>query len=457
LSILPNVRQTYGFMRFSLFILLGLSVLLSCSKEQDPSPVSLSPAEVGSQLSAKWDRFSLHKNTNFDSALIYMQEIKAISEQYDKRSWVATAYWAMGDLYLKQNNLSIAAYNFLNAATLFKELNKLRKVANAYNSIGDIYAKAKDYNTALTYFQKAKEIYDLEGTSEDKTLIYRNLAVCYREKEDYATAEKMLSIAKKAAQETQNHSIISLIYNIQGIIDFKEADFKSARKNYELVLNYADTLPDNLRLRAGALNNIGETFLEEGNHEMASQYLAEALGVKKNLSDPVFTQSTLNLMGRMLIEEERFEEAISLIEPGLEEVGPIIDGEVEQGLSLVVEALVKASAAPEKDKQKYLLQKFAASSKSLINYNQKLIFLGNKLESVSKQQAVQLAMEVHKRDVEIQEAAQVNQKIKLAFVVPVLFLLAAIISIYIAIRRNQRYKTLVAKIDEVLNSRKMVR
>ena len=244
-----------------IFLLLGnLSFLFACSHGNEPLPV-IKSTDTETLLNHYWDLYDIHYKSNHDSALYYMQEILSLAEASDKTKWIAPAYGAIADIKYEQGYLKEAAFHYLEAATRFKKSEKLSELANTYNSIGDIFVIASDYKTAIYYFSQAGDIYFYEGNSKKKAMVFRNLAYCYIQMRQFREAETELEYARQAAMKAQEFNMLSLIYNTWGAANFKEKRYDEARENYQLAIQYADTLPDGYLTKASAINNIGEAYL----------------------------------------------------------------------------------------------------------------------------------------------------------------------------------------------------
>ncbi len=119
----------------------------------------------------------------------------------------------------------------------------------------------------------------------------------------------------------------------------------------------------------------------------------------------------------------------------------------------MMEALVKTNAKGTPAQYARLNRQLATYSQKLMAYNNRLSDLKQQLETTSKQQALQLALEKHTLGNQLEAAEEKNKQIQYAFIIPVLLLIAASISVYLAIRRNRNAKQLINAIDDVLNKR----
>lgn len=403
-------------------------------------------------LNQNWDQYAKFLSSNPDSALFYGREMVRIAKISSKTDWLASANEAIAHLQYQQGFLGDAAYNYFEAAKIYTELGSLNKLANVYNSLGAIYSLSEDYKTSISYYQKASDIFQYEGTSKKKALVAINLAICHQELELFENAHDHLKRAKKFAHESNDLSLVNSISNNQGIVFSKQEKHKEAREMFLLSLEGADSLNDFKEIKATALNNIGKVFLDEGNLKEAEYLLAKAYSIKKEIGDPSFTQRTVNLLAKIKIEKGRYIEAVEFLESGLSQIDfSITEEETGQGLSLTIEALLKAAERQKDSDRDFLMQRIGHYSEKLADYNKRLLTVREKVESISKRQSIQLAEQKYSMGEELKAEKENIEELKLAFVVPVLFLLCAIASVYITFRKKQKMEKMLKAIDLVVN------
>lgn len=449
----------FGFMitRLSISVLFFLFlVFLSCSSEE-LTPINNS--DVEKKLNHLWDLYDAQISSNSDSALYYMQKVREFAEAKSEKNWMARAYWVIGDLHYDQGYIGESIYNYLEAAKLFKDLGELSSLANVYTSIGSIYVKVNDNKTAIDYFKQAQEIFFYEGKAIDRAKIYRNLSVSYNELKLYVEAEEMLSKGLKESLKLSDSSMVSKIYNTWGTLSLEKKNYVAARNFFDLAIGYSNNTKEGRWAKAAALNNIGESYLEEGFHKEAENYLNQALKLKETIKDPIFQQSTYNSLGKILIQQEKYFLAINLLQNNIDKLDlSVVDKATDEGLKLVQEALDKAAAEdPGFISSSILVQSFKAFNHQSLAYNHQERHLRNKLENISRQQAVQAAVERYAFNEQLKASEATQRKMRYAFLIPVFLLMAALVTIYMILRRNKHYKELYGKIEHVLNNSKALR
>lgn len=440
--------------RICFLILISFLTLHSAFCENGNSQSDVLEENVNAKLNQYWDLHEAYLASSSDSSLFFIKKVKTLAELHKENVWLAAAYGAMADIYYDQGFLGEAVYNYLEAGKYFEKNGELRSLARINNSLGDIYALAGNYDLALSYFNKAKDIFLYEGSVDEKVMAYRNIAVCYREMQMFDESKDALGAGMQLASRNNNNVLIRSLHNLMGALAFKRKEYALAREHYELAGYCNDSTRLCIEANAIAFNNIGEAYLYEHEFDLAEDWLLKALKAKKEINKSILTQSTLNLLAQLYIEKEEYDKAILLLEEGLSNVDlTIIDSEVDRGLSLIIEALVKASALGNSSKHAYLNQRFATYSQKLVAYNSHLLTQREELETIGKQQVVRLAVEKHSMNTKLGAAEEKNEKFKYAIIIPVFLLICAIVSVYLSLRRNARYKKLYAGIEEVLGNR----
>lgn len=442
---------------FLSFVSLFLLLLASCSRE-DSSFSADNTAVVDEKLSKYWDLYEGYLITDLDSALFYMERIREVAEEANKQKWVAHAYWGIGHLQDMKGLSGEAIYSYLNAVKAFKESDNLLGVANVYSNIGDVYSRVGDYTTAISYLSQAKDIFIYEGTSADKAGIYRNIGIHYYKAGKYKESEDLLVQAEKAALEAKDYQLLSLVYNSFGVSYFKQKKYSEAKKSYRLTIQYADSLENSNWHKALAYGNIGEALFYEGNNIEAKEWLSKAIVLGQlEQRDPTLVQNSRNLLAELYIKEKDYSNAIALLEEGLKGFDAnAVDNSINKSLVLMNEALLKINEEVE--------PKYADVNQALIAYNQKLLeynsrasSVDERLTNVSQQQAIKAAAERYAFNEKLALAEERNAKMKYIILIPVVLLLIALVSAYVAFRRNRHYKKLLQNIEQVLNKGKALR
>lgn len=440
-----------------LFFIIPL-FLFHCSEIKKKSH-SIQEEKISEQhFEELWDSLYLYVDSQPEEIIRYAAKIHELAEADNNKKWLAKSTKAFGYGYYGIGNFKSSTAYYLKSTKYFKELGDLHEVANIYNNIGLSYLDTKDYATALSFFTQAKEIDHYGGKSSDKALVFRNIALCYKKLKLYQEAEKNLKAGEKVAREAKDHDNLSWIYNTYGNIKTEQAKYDRAIAYFSLSLQQADSFQNSQYIKSMVYNNIGEAYFLAGEFTSAKEWLRKAVIAKKALGNSILCQSSYNLLARILIQEKKYQEAISLLEGSLQELNPeAVDRPISESLALINQALLKMNDEAKPTQYAYLNQMMGKYSQKLLAYNQRVSKLEEEMEAMSRQQAMKAAEDQYAFTEELQKKEAVNEKMRYAFLVPILLLIAALVSVYLSVRKNQHYKKLYQNIEQVLNKSRALR
>ena len=443
---------------FSVIFLLSFSQF-GCTTEED-SLFGVADQKVSEeQFNHLWNTFYLHLDANnSDSAMHYAESIRTISSKEENSKWLAKSNKAIGFLLSEKGNIKEATYYYLIASKYFSEIGDLKSLADVYINLGTEYYSSQNYLSAISFYQKANEIYHYEGSYSDKGLAYRGTALCYYKLKQLEKAEEFLSLGKDAARKGNDLYNLGRNYNTWGNIKLEQKNYGKAQEFFLKALQIAEDLGGSTDLKAMTTHNMGELKFLLKNSREAEEWLKKAIAIKNELDNPILAQSSYLLLAHLLIEENKFDEAVILLEEGLQKIPPgTVDNSINESLSLITETLIALNKDADPSEYPLFNKKLITYSQKLLTYNQDVTETKEKLETISRQQAVQEAMEKHTLNEQLAEHEKRNTYMQYAFLIPVFFLICAVISVILAAKRNMEYKKLYRKIEDTLNKSKALR
>lgn len=441
-----------------IFFFLCLKAFISCSSEKEELFGSKDLQKENLQFKELWDSLYVHVDSNTDSILFYADKINTLAKAENNTEWQAKSNKAFGFAHYENGNYKESTSYYLTAAKLFKESGDLYNVADIYNNIGSHYLETNDYNTAISFFNQAKDIYQYEGKGSDKAMVYRNLAICYKKLKLHKEAEGYLELGKKAAVNARDYDNLSWIYNTWGAINFEQQHYGKAVDYYHLAIQYADSFQHSDGIKSMTYNNLGEAYFFAGNTKEAKIWLHKAITAKKKLGDPVLCQTSYNLLAQLLIKEEKYHESIALLEESLQNISPdAMDQSISENLSLINTALLKINEEADPSQYSYLNKMMATYSQKLLAYNSRVFNLEKEMRVISQHQAMEAAVERYAFNEQLAESEASQKKLRYAFLIPILFLLIALVAVYMVAKKNKHYKKLYSSIEHILNNSKALR
>lgn len=235
---------------------------------------------------------------------------------------VIDAYFTMGNLYFKENkydkaleyffqvlsrqpNDAFTVSNIANSYIMKKDLDEAEKfLLSIIDSLppdsqinlilGNINNAQKEYDKALSYYQKCMELNPASASA------YNAIGGIYVVQKNLEKANEFLREAEK-----RNPKLMNLHYNLAQLFE-ERTDFEQAEIEYKKEL---ENIPHNFR----ASFNLSRLYRLRGDVANEEMYLEEALS-----SNPNFSLGYFYLARIYLNRSEKFQEAISLIEKGIE-------------------------------------------------------------------------------------------------------------------------------------------
>ena len=166
----------------------------------------------------------------------------------------ASAYNAIGKIYLEEGNNEQALYYLLKSLEISKKINAQGNIASNLIPIGELYVKKNNYTTALYYFSKALNIGKTMKLKNIQTMSLLNIAkVNFIQKnlgEALIYAKQSLSVAN----ESKNIFMISENLNFIGTILLENGSVKEAIIHCEKSLELAKSLKSMTLINSSSLS-----------------------------------------------------------------------------------------------------------------------------------------------------------------------------------------------------------
>lgn len=165
-------------------------------------------------------------------------------------------------------------------------------LAKAYNLNGMNYQELGNLDYALTHYQTASNI--AKATNDKKLLasIYNNIFGIYYTRKDYANARDLINLSLEINLAINDSSNIRNNYNNLGLVYYEENDFDTALSHMQKALSYTRT--GDMLGKSLILTNIAEVYTKQGSYTKAEQYLDNALGLQKQLTE--FNKNTIHTL-----------------------------------------------------------------------------------------------------------------------------------------------------------------
>ena len=166
-------------------------------------------------------------------------------------------------------------------------------LANTFFSKAEELYKKAQYDSSINYFEKASIIYEKVGTQTDAPKAWekyiigiKGIGEVLNELGKYNNAIEQLSKALEIGlnKVSENHILISSIYNLIGKIYFSKGDNDYSLEYYQKALNIMEQTSSKNHINVAYIyNNIGIVYHNNLNYDKALEYYNKSLALKLKL------------------------------------------------------------------------------------------------------------------------------------------------------------------------------
>jgi len=228
----------------------------------------------------KWRGKIYEKTGQYDEALSFYQQAKAIREKLNDRHGVGGLCLDMGNCQLRQGDYSAAAELYIKAANHLKGETVKGELARCYNNLGIVFERQKQYDKAETYYVKSLRIKAAIGDSNAMAKTLNNIAGIYGRRGRIDTSVTIFEQSIAIQQKTGDLRGLQDNYFNLGVSYYKLGDLSRAINYFKRVLKTAKDLND--RQAGGQIMlTLAEVLVETEQRGQAKAYLDSALAISK--------------------------------------------------------------------------------------------------------------------------------------------------------------------------------
>lgn len=322
-------------MKLTYTILLSF-VLLACTEKENilPEIYNLpegkkdleafveSASDDTQKLEAYWELYKLEKTTDLEKAITYLDEMNRLGEQLDDNLYQGKANYAFGLIAYKKGDFVGAVDKYLKAVDFFSEVENPSYSADAMNNIGAVFMETGNYDYAVKFLTEARKNYLITKDIPYLVMVDINLGISSFSKKDpdFASADKYFQRALERAGELNEKQdyYFNRIYNQIGIVKYKQADYNAAIHNYQLSLEYVGVGDGIEEKQAIAYANIGEAYMDQGNHAEAERWLEKSLELSSYVTDNLVKVDIHNMTAKLYQVQGMHTEAVKYLEKAIE-------------------------------------------------------------------------------------------------------------------------------------------
>lgn len=261
-----------------------------------------------------------------DASYVYGDTEKAI-QLVDKGQAIADT---LNDVFLKayvigtRGNIMRETGEFQKAlalvdesARLYEQLENRWGIAGIHIDRGNIYKQLSEYQLALKNQLEADSIYQVIKSEYSRLAPLANIGEIYTSQGDYKKGleyyEKSYTIMKKANDQNENMAIIqaSIGESYYYLNDFTKSD-QWLRESLTTCNKIGA-----MRAKADALAVMGRLKIEEKKFDEAARYITEGLALSKQKNLKISYVNNLTLAGQLEVMRKNYTKARSLLEEGI--------------------------------------------------------------------------------------------------------------------------------------------
>ncbi|WP_306567038.1 tetratricopeptide repeat-containing sensor histidine kinase [Flavobacterium lindanitolerans] len=257
---------------YLLFFVIGL-LLLGCSKKKE----KFSEKSISDTL-ATYLTLANEDTIPYEDRLSYNKKAFAILINQDNDSLNRVNLFKVANRYFNMNNF----VDYHKTASIIAERSKSEKdtvsIAKAYSYLGDYYTNTIQQDSAYSYYSKAEKLYKKLNDKSNLGGVYIKIATLQGYANDFLGSELSAIKALNTLRDTEDKSKIYDAYNILGFVSNELKDYDKALEYHNKALDLA--IQNKLTVYnevSNSLNNIGNVYQNQQRYEEAILKFKEAL------------------------------------------------------------------------------------------------------------------------------------------------------------------------------------
>lgn len=214
----------------------------------------------------------------YEDRLSYNKKAFAILINQDNDSLNRVNLFKVANRYYNMNNFG----DYQKTASIIAERSKGEKdtvsIAKAYSYLGDYYTNTIQQDSAYSYYSKAEKLYKKLKDKPNLGGIYVKIATLQGYANDFLGSELSAIKALNTLRDTEDKSKIYDAYNILGFVSNELKDYDKALEYHNKALDLA--IQNKLTVYnevSNSLNNIGNVYQNQQKYEEAILKFKEAL------------------------------------------------------------------------------------------------------------------------------------------------------------------------------------
>lgn len=247
---------------------------------------------------------------SLDSALVYGNEALNLAKKIEDDKLIAQSYNDLATVYMVMGEHDLSLKNCKQALNIRKRLNDEAGVASIYFKMGNNYNKLNLFDSTMHYYFKSLEYYESINDSVVSTNLESNISATYYYMGNY---DKALEYLKNPIQFFLNNAEYLLLSNSllnMGNIQLSLKDTSNALLTYQKAEKYAEET-ENLSTISAIYNNYANIYTSQNKFDLAVDYIQKSIKIREELGLYSDLESSKLTLALSLFRMGDYESALS--------------------------------------------------------------------------------------------------------------------------------------------------
>lgn len=224
---------------------------------------------------------------DFSAALADHQTALNISRELDDRDDVAYSLQALGETYESLGQPEQAILLYQEALKIFKDIGSATGQAAIYNTLGNSAASKDNHSEALDNYQQALDIYQTVGAVGAEALTLTNIGYAHYNLDNLTVAQDVFTQALAIQQRIGRVSDVGSSLKGLGLVAAANRPTEALELLQQSLAVYREQ--GNRPSEASTLAAIGNLLNDQGQPELASVFLKQAVNIYETLRETIST------------------------------------------------------------------------------------------------------------------------------------------------------------------------
>lgn len=245
-----------------------------------------------------------NQNNDFNTAILKGEEALGKATENSNSFLMVQINILIGVIYFNRKDYEASFDSFL-------AVSKYEKNPRALNNMGVILQQHGDFKEAYKYYKMAIKEIKGDDNFKFKTVIYHNLAECECEFGEFEKSKEHIANSLHNIKKLDNYDGTSYIYNLYGLIELKQKNYKKAIEYFEKGETYYKS-ENYIIYYLQLLRNHAKALFELGEYKKLKAMIQkiEEINISHNFEEK--SENELKLLAKVYENEGNYKKANEL-------------------------------------------------------------------------------------------------------------------------------------------------